>query len=67
VLMTFVVKDVKHQTTLDIKVEVAFVTTVDEAITCALTSITDKILISIRCLREENEGVSMKWVRLFYR
>ena len=60
--MTFMVKDVRYQTTLDIKVEVASVTMVDEAITFTPTSIALKILMNIRCPREENEGVSMKWV-----
>jgi hypothetical protein len=35
--MTFMVHDVRSQTALDIKVEVAFVTMVDEAITKAST------------------------------
>ena len=49
-LMTFMVKDVRYQTRLDIKVEVAFVTTVDKAITIVLKSIANKILTNFRCL-----------------
>jgi hypothetical protein len=48
--MTFIVKDVKYQTTLDIKVAVAFVTTMDESITSTLTSISDKILTNFKSL-----------------
>jgi len=61
--MTVMVNDVRYQTTMDIKVEIAFVTTVGEAITSAVTSITRKVpTYKIRCLWEENEGMSMKWV-----
>jgi deoxyhypusine synthase len=61
-LMTVMVKDIRHQTTLDIKVEHAFATIVGGAITKAFTSITAKMLTNIRWLWEENEGMSMKWV-----
>ena len=46
--MTVMVKHVRHQTTLDIKVEHAFVTMVGQAITRATTSITHKFPINIK-------------------
>jgi hypothetical protein len=59
VLMTFMVHDVRSQAALDIKVEVAFVTMVDEAIAMASKRSAKKMLINIRWLCEENEGVLM--------
>jgi hypothetical protein len=59
--MTFMPKGVRYQTTLDIKVEVAFVTTVDEAITITPTSIARKRR-NVRWLWKESEGVPMKRV-----
>jgi hypothetical protein len=59
--MTFMPKGVRYQTTLNIKVEVAFVTTVDEAITITPTSIARKRR-NVRWLWKESEGVSMKRV-----
>ena len=41
-LVTFVDKDVQHQTTLNIKIKVAFLTMVGEAIAILATSITPK-------------------------
>jgi hypothetical protein len=57
-------KGVRYQTTLNIKVEVAFVTTVDEAITITPTSIARKRR-NVRWLWKESEGVPMKRVWLF--
>jgi hypothetical protein len=66
-LMTIMVKLVRHQTTLDIKVELAFVTMVGRAITSATTSITLKKFhinkkSALGVLSLENEGMLMKWV-----
>jgi hypothetical protein len=46
--MTFMVHDVRSQAALDIKVEVAFVTMVDEAIAMASKRSAKKMLINIR-------------------
>jgi hypothetical protein len=59
--MNFMLKGVIYQTTLDIKVEVAFITTVDKAITIMPTSIARKRR-NIRWHWKESEGVPMKRV-----
>ena len=53
-LMTMVGKDVREQTTLNIKLEIACPTPIDEAIAITLTSITPKWTI-IRILWGEGE------------
>ncbi len=63
VVMTRVGKDIRDQTTLNIKIKLApLITTIGEAIEILLTAIT-----KLTFLCDEREWVFMKWVSFFPR